>query len=173
MPTPAIVATAGDAAANSYCTLAEANSYHDARLFVTTWTGATDDDKSKALLMATRLLDAMYDWAGWCVTSTQALQWPRSGVPNAHLTGDVEPTVIPTELKNATAEFARQLITADRSLDSDVETQGLQSLTAGPVSLAFRDGVRAKVVPDAVLNLLPSWWGRLRSSMGPRPLARA
>lgn len=173
MPTPTLVATAGSASANSYCTLAEANDYHDARLFSTDWTGASTDNQTIALIMATRLLDAMYEWAGWCPTTTQALAWPRSGVPNAHGTGDVDSTTIPTELKYATAEFARQLIVADRSLDSDIETQGLQSLSAGPVSLAFRDGVRAKVVPDAVVNLLPSWWGRMRSTLGTRPLARA
>jgi len=81
---------------------------------------------------------------------------------------------IPPELKNAAAELARQLIVADRSADSDLETQKVKSLTAGPVSLTFGDNIAAKVMPDAVVALLPSWWGYVRGRVSAtRELVRA
>lgn len=175
MPTPTLDATPGGAAANSYCTVAEADAYHDSRLSVTDWTNATTPTKTVALIMATRLLDSMYEWDSWSTHPlTQALQWPRVSILARNRLSYVGNDAIPPELKNATSEFARQLIVADRSLDSDVETQGLLSLRAGPVSLQFKSGVYAKVVPDAVFNLLPPWWGHIQGRVtATRELLRA
>jgi hypothetical protein len=174
VPTPTLVATAGSASANSYATVAEADTYHDSRLFATDWTGAATATKTVALIMATRLLDAIYAWESWATDATQALQWPRTGILARNQLELVDSTVIPDELKNATAEFARQLIVADRSLDSDIETQGITSLRAGPVSLTFKNGVYTKTVPDAVVSLLPYWWGYVRGrSSGSREISRA
>jgi hypothetical protein len=159
-----LVATPGSASANTYATLAEADAYHEARLHTEDWDEATDEDKDKALVMATRLLDSMYDWAEFPATTTQALQWPRSGILAANKLENVPSTEIPLELKHATAELARQFLAEDRSLDSDVESQGLLGLDAGSVSLRFKDNVPApKVIPDAVYFLIPSWWGTVRS----------
>jgi hypothetical protein len=66
--------------------------------------------------------------------------------------------IIPIDLKNATAELARQFKVGDRTLDNDVSVQGLTSVRAGSVGLTFKEMVEAKVLPDAVFNLLvPSW----------------
>lgn len=174
MPTPSLIATAGSSTANSYATVAEGDAYHDARLFSTDWTDASTATKTVALIMATRLLDAMYEWKGYqTVPQTQALQWPRAGLLYRGDQAYVPNDIIPADLKNATAEFARQLIVADRSADSDVETQGIKALSAGPISLTFKDDVQAKVMPDAVRNLLPQCWGYVRGSRGTRPLVRA
>jgi hypothetical protein len=173
MPTPTLIATPGAVDANSYATVLEADTYHDSRLHATDWTGASVSTKTVALIMATRLLDALYDWTGAISSITQALLWPRVGMyRRTGASGGWNPSIgwygsayaipsdaIPVELKNATAEFARQLIVADRSLDNDVETQGIKGLRAGPVELQFKDGVEAKVVPDAVYLMLPAEWG--------------
>lgn len=175
MPVPTLVATPGASNANSYCTVAEANTYHDERLFTDDWTGASDDDKTKALIWATRQLDQMYAWAQFPTDSRddgQALQWPRSGVVDVDEISTIDDDVVPRELKWATAEFARQLIVANRTADSDVETQGLLSLTAGPISLSFKDSVVAKVVPDAVAAFIPSWWGVLKGKGRVAPVKR-
>lgn len=174
MPTPTLDATPAGAAANSYSTVAEGDAYHDARLHSEAWTAVDTATKTVALIMATRLLDAMYEWAEYPTTTTQALQWPRNSVMRRGELTYVGTMEIPPELKNATAEFARQLIVADRSADSDLETQKIRALTAGPVSLTFGEGITAKVVPDAVISLLPSWWGYVRGRQrGTRELARA
>jgi hypothetical protein len=158
MATPTLVATAGSASANTYLTLAEADAYHDTRLSVTDWTDATDDTKNKSLLMATRLIDDMFAWVNSQTDSVQALRWPRSGMLDANERDYIDNDVIPQELKNAVAELARQLIAEDRTVDDDIETKRITSLTAGPVSLSFGEGVKAKVIPDAVFFMIPRWW---------------
>jgi hypothetical protein len=177
MATPILDATPAGVTANAYATVAEADAYHDARLHRDDWeaTGADVATKTVALIMATRLLDAMYCWESWATNpQTQALQWPRVAMLARNQLSYIPNDVIPAELKNATAEYARQLIAADRSADSDIETQKIKSLTAGPVSLTFGDGVVARPVPDAVVSLLPSWWGYVRGRVSAtRELVRA
>lgn len=177
MPVPTLNATPGAADANSYATVAEADAYHDARLHSEAWTAADAGTKTRALIMATRLIDSLYDWTGDISSGQQALLWPRVGMsrrtgsdrtgwnPTAGWFGGAYPIasdVIPPELKNATAEFARQLLAEDRSADSDVEAQGLKSLRVGPIGLEFKGDVVPKVVPDAVYHLIPEGWGCAR-----------
>ena len=45
----------GLADANSYASLEEADAYHEASLYATAWTAATEDNRNKALAMATIL----------------------------------------------------------------------------------------------------------------------
>jgi hypothetical protein len=163
-----IVTTAGSASANAYCTLDFAKQYQmDRPVTSSAWDDATDADKSAAILWATKLLDAQWDWNGAVVTPTvQALLFPRSGLLHRNRLSVVLPTEIPIELQQANAEFARQLLEADRAADSDVETQGIRAIKAGSVALQFKDNVVAKVVPDAVVALIPPEWGRVRSRGG-------
>lgn len=169
-----IVATPAGLNSNSYCTLAEANTYNSERLNTAVWDAADNATKNTALVMATRLLDSMFIWAEWSTTVEQALQWPRTGMLSANGLYEIGPYEIPRELKWAEAEFARQLIASDSTANSDIETLGISSLSAGPISLSFTGEAKAKVVPDAVKFLLPSWWFTLRgSSSRIRDLARA
>jgi len=169
-----LIATPAAIDANTYVTLAEGNAIHLERLHTEVWDDADDATKNAALVMATRLMDSMFVWAEYTTTAEQALQWPRSGMISANQQYEIDPFEIPIELKRATAEFARQLITSDTSANSDIETQGIASLSAGGVSLSFREDVKAKVVPDAVTFILPSWWFTLRGSKtGIRNLMRA
>ena len=77
-----IDATAGDASANSYITLSDAQDIVDGMVEdadVTAWASATDDQKNRALYTATQRLDRER-FIGARATDTQALQWPRTGV---------------------------------------------------------------------------------------------
>lgn len=160
MPVSVLVETAGSASANTYVTLAVANQYHLDRPAVgTTWATATDDQRNSALLWATKLMDRMWRWVGYPTDNIQALLWPRTGVVKANGWEYVDYHTIPVELQQATAEYARQLLVGDRAGDNQIETLGLRQLTAGPVSMSFKESVVAKVVPDAVFNLIPSGWG--------------
>ena len=60
----ALVVTPGDGSANSYCSRAVADTYHANRLHAAIWTDADDVTKDAALLMATRVLDQQFAWAG-------------------------------------------------------------------------------------------------------------
>lgn len=168
----AIVTTVGSASANSYCSIADGTSYHETHLYADDWTDSDDDSRCRALQMATRLLDAWFDWDGTAVDSTQALLWPRVGAttPAGYQQAS---DAIPTRIVQATAELARQLITSDRTTDSDTGTQGITSLTAGSVSLEFR-AVASKPIPDAVMSMVaPYGRPRSRSGSGSLTLRRA
>jgi len=159
MGTSAIVATVGGASSNSFCTLAEADQYHDDRSPVgTTWSGETDANKNRALLFATTLLEACVIWTGFVKSDSQALLWPRYGMTKRN-TYALDDDVVPQELKNCQAEFARQLL-ADigRTDDSDIETKGITSITAGPVSLTFDQDQAIKMIPDLCFLYLPTDW---------------
>ncbi len=171
-----LVATAGASNANSYLTQAEADAYFETRLAASTWEDS--DDKEKALMMATRVLDKLLQpytylvpaangvaahyrtrahWSGSPSTTTQKLAWPRTGMTDGNGNA-IATNVIPQDLKDAVAELAMQLITADRTLDNDVSAQGISSLRVGSIALTFKDQIEANVIPDAVWNLLvPSW----------------
>jgi len=170
---PTLITTPGAVDANSYATVAEADAYHDTHLYASAWTAASANTKAVALIQATRTLDALYEWAEWRTYETQALAWPRSGLLDAGAMQYLDEDEIPSQLKNATAEFARQLLEANRTADNPVEAQGIASLSAGSVSLTFRDSVVPKVVPDAVSWMLPRWWGSVRGVSILRELERA
>jgi len=169
-----IDATVGGANANSYVTLDEAEAYWQTRIFPDMWDDS--EDQEAALIMATRVMDAMAvphrklvkmgdewyymtdpQWTGAVATSTQALAWPRTGMVDA-LGRVILDTVLPQALKNAIAELAGQLSKADRTLDNDVITQGIKSIKAGSVALEFNAYIGTYVIPDAVWNLMPDSW---------------
>lgn len=75
-----LVATPGDALANSYITLREATALLDLRPGTQVWFTADTLDQERALRWATQLLDRMVDWDGTPRYTTQALGWPRYGV---------------------------------------------------------------------------------------------
>lgn len=171
----------GASDANSYVTLSEFESYCTYR--IPTIVFSTDDDFNEALLRtATRVLDASFVWTGTAVDGDQALCWPRRGMTNRN-GFPISPTSIPEPLKHAQMEFAAQLKeSADRLLDNDAAKMGLASVSAGSVSLSFREtetasnremldavlkrmgpefGYASRAVPDAVrLILVPSWYVR-------------
>ena len=77
-----IDATVGGASANSYITLADANSIVEGLIAdddVAAWDGSNTDNKNRALYTAAIRVDRER-FLGARVTNTQALQWPRQGV---------------------------------------------------------------------------------------------
>jgi predicted NBD/HSP70 family sugar kinase len=170
----ALIDTPGAADANTYSSVADADAYHAAHLYPETWDDADTDDRERALQMATRLLDQWFEWNGAAVGSVQALLWPRVGVVGPN--GYAEPSdAIPARVRDATAELARQLLTTDRTADSDVESQGIKKVKAGSVEVEFSGAGGAKPIPDAVLGFLVPWYGRVkgRSGSGAVTLKRA
>lgn len=130
---------------DSYCTLAEAETYMGTLTFKSAWTG-TDAAKEAVLKQAARLLDTLR-WKGVRTSSTQAMQWPREGV----LDRDgyyVENDAYPTQIKNAQAELALRLISEDRTADSGAIVP--ESLTVGSLRI---DKLRRTVIPPSVLEL--------------------
>jgi hypothetical protein len=76
----------GKVDANSYADVADGNAYHDGHLYATAWTGASDDQKAVALVMASRLIDAEFQFNGTRTNAVQGMQWPRAKCPEPDAT---------------------------------------------------------------------------------------
>ena len=114
-----ITATLSSASANSYVTLAEANSYFETVPDSSTWTNKTDDQKNRALIAATRWIDSFVFFGDRC-DQNQALKFPR----NNYQVDDVELacTTIPNNIKYAQYELARALANDTDAMTGNVGT---------------------------------------------------
>lgn len=153
---PTVNATAKSASANSYVTLAEADTYHDERLHNAEWSAASSADKERAVIWATGVLEANFNWYGIKRTREQSLQWPRYGVTDE--SGyTIDEDTIPVRLKDATSVLAYLLIVSDRTkLDGDSESAGLKSLGigSGEVEIEFNANDRKVEIPTFIANML-------------------
>ncbi len=150
-------ATVGGADSNSYATVSEADAYHVGHLYPEAWTAATADQKVNALITATRLLDENINWIGWQMTAGQALAWPRAGA--LYRSGFAIPNgIIPQQVKNATAEFARLLIDAGAMPNSGSEIPaGLKHIKAGSVELEYNPAMTSgteDAIPTPVISMI-------------------
>ena len=157
----------GLANANAYASAADGDAYHDGHLYASTWTAATTGTKEKALVMASRLIDGLFQFNGFKRLSTQSLQWPRRECRDPDNTNGIVPglllargpfldeTKVPPLVVNGTCELARELIKQDRTDDPDGE--GLRSLEiVGATKLEFEAPDRPPVVP----SLVQTWLGK-------------
>lgn len=139
--------------ANSYISISDADDYFSNHLYASNWDNASADNKASALIMSTRILDEKIDWIGFKNTKEQALAWGRSGVEDDGYS--VDSTIVPEAIKNATAEFAKNLI-ADNSTEN-ADGKGLEKLEVGSVKLTFDKSDTADVLPNIVQEMLRGW----------------
>lgn len=148
-----IDATVGGADSNSYVTLEDANKYFSTRLHSGTWIDSTDQIKEAALITATNMIDWYYTYKGAKTNSTQALQWPRTGVNVGTV---IYPSdAIPKEIIIATCELA--IVAIDEDLTAGNPLAGLRKVQAGPLLVQTADNGRPPatgLVPDTVYLLL-------------------
>jgi hypothetical protein len=182
-----LVTTAGATDANAYVSRAEATAIIDnlplaaSRLV---WTAAATADQDRAILYATVLLDRAFQWVGTRVTTTQALEWPRYVYSTYYGWSDggsydfsIDSTTIPERVKQATAEYARQLLDADRTADASTtgSAGGIKKLKADVIEIEYFDSggvtTASKPVPDAVALLLAGL-GFLAGTQRTVPLVR-
>ena len=148
----------GIANANSYADVTDADAYHEGHLYATAWTGASADTKAAALVMATRLIDAHFQFGGVKAHATQALQWPREDCPDP----DANPAdvgqrvvasdVVPKGLAEATCETARALIIEDRTANPLGE--GLKFSGIADLQQSFDKSDRRPVLPHVAQAML-------------------
>ena len=133
-----IDATIAGTSANSYVTLAAANTYFETVPDSATWTDKTDDQKNRALISATRWIDALSFYGDRC-TTTQALKWPREDFEVDGI--ELVCTVIPTEIKVATYELARALANdTDAITNTESDPDELyQEVTLGDLKVRYKD----------------------------------
>jgi hypothetical protein len=153
----------GKANANSYADAADGDAYHEGHLYATAWTDATSGKKDAALVMATRLIDAYFEFGGRKATATQALQWPRYGCPDRDamrvgssllMAGDgcFAAGSMPAVLVAATCEQARCLLVED--LTEAPVGEGLKSSAIANIQTVFDRASQPAVLSRVTRRLL-------------------
>jgi hypothetical protein len=173
----------GLATANSYADVADGSAYHDGHLYATAWTGATAGNQAAALVMATRIIDAMFRFKGFKTVATQALQWPRRTCPDidsdsivtlgvAFTRGCFLPeNAVPAAVVSATCELARELLVSD--LTAAPPGDGLKAIRLeGAMKLDFDPKGKRAVVPRLVQQMLGKLGEYSGAASGPVRLVR-
>jgi hypothetical protein len=143
---------AGIEGANSYASRADGDTYHEGRLHSSAWTGATNETKEQALVMATRFLDSNVEWKGIRNALSQALGWPRRGALwDGH---EVPRDMVPRPVINATCELARLLIGADLQAEQDSDNVKAINLGQSALVIDFKDDSKTRRIPLAIGELL-------------------
>lgn len=156
--------TVGGTAAASYVSLVEADAYFATRFGSDAWTALSDGDQEKALVQATREIDA-HRFLGQRHYWSQALQFPRQYPYHRE-----EPTAgtaveIPRSIKNATCEqaifIAQHATTGGRSPIQTLRAEGVTSHRVGSLAQTFEGATQGILAPMA-RQFLGRWisrWG--------------
>ncbi len=162
-----IDATLQGASANSYVTLAEANTYFETVPDSANWINKTNDQKNRALISATRWIDALSFYGNRC-TETQALKWPRKDYKVDGI--KLACTLIPEGIKVATYELARAFANDTDSITGTTGTTGLyDEVEIGELKVKYKDSSTTPGLVNNIFDLYP--W--LQTYLGPYCLGGA
>lgn len=138
---------------NSYISVIDCTAYLDERLFSTDWTSASADDKSRAVIMASKVIDRL-TLEGRKKTTSQTLEFPRcypydtrycstlSGeAANINLSGEgwYCETETPQAVLDATCEEALALLGSANDSRRKMQRAGVKSFSLGSLSETFYD----------------------------------
>ena len=190
----------GKADANTYASVDDADAYHEGHLYASAWKAATAENKAAGLVMATRLIDAEYQFNGTRTLAGQALQWPRSDcrepdgntavfvtaqqmIPQVVIPGGndqivvlkntwtVPADLVPKAVVEATCELARELLIADRTASPPGE--GLKYFNEAGTQTGYDKADRRPAIPALVQALLAKYGSLINSKSGAVQLVRA
>jgi hypothetical protein len=136
-----LVATPGDADANTYATLAEAEDFMEGRSDLPGWTSSTASQKNRALVMATSEIDShlLYGTPHADDEDGCTLHFPTELCEDA----DTGALVIPAEVRDATAILAayiRQLASGNATQLAMLRAQGVTGMSEGRLSVQLGAG---------------------------------
>ena len=120
--------------ANSYVSIADANTYFTDRGSPTEWDSAYESDRKAALIYATTWLDQNISWYSSIQDLDQTLGWPRINFFDREGRTIGGTGVIPVPIKNATCELALQWLRED--FTSSVN-EGIKSESIGNTSITY------------------------------------
>ena len=173
---------AGLANANAYADVADGDAFHDGHLYATEWTGATTASKTAALVMATRLIDAEYQFSGVKTTDSQTLLWPRYRCPDPDRDATlrvglllasencVPEDSVPKAVIQATCELARELLIADRTAAPAGE--GLKYYNDAGKQTGYDKTDIRPVIPKLVQAMLAKYGSLISAKSGAVKLIR-
>ena len=172
----------GKTDANSYADVADGDAYHDGHLYATAWTAASDTQKAVALVMASRLVDAEFQFNGTRTNAVQGLQWPRARCPEPdaiHVPLQVLLPIpsdfvrfdsVPKAVVQATCEMARELLIADRTAAPAGE--GLKYYNNAGVQTGYDKTDRRPVLSRVAMVMLAKYGVPMSATSGMTKLQR-
>lgn len=142
---------------NTYVSAEDADAYFDTRLNSETWTEATDENKTKALIMAARIMNE-FRYIGRKLASDQKLAFPRISI-NAELTDAQlilysQLTEVPDDVKYAQCEQAIYLLEGEDQ-NRQLMSSGVTSYGAGGASFSLYNDGYVELSPKARHYLRP------------------
>lgn len=144
-------ATIGGTSSNSYTTVSGADLYHEKCTQTEVWDNASTSIKETSLVMASRLLDSRIEWKGVKKTQTQTLFFPAYDLVDKY-GWNVSSEIIPQEVKDATAEFARYLI------DNDISTEtNLDFVRMSNIEFKLAKSQNKSVIPSNVIYIINNY----------------
>lgn len=148
---------------NSYVTVEEADAYFADRLDVAAWVSAEASTKAQALVTATHMLDDMI-WAGYAVSESQPLAFPRVGdYFDTRLGINVQMSPTPNRVEKATSELAYHLLNNDGLLDDTgtVESINIAGISINNIRQASKiPGVVDRLIKPLLQNSGSNMWWR-------------
>ena len=156
--------------ANAYANVADGDAYHAGHLYASAWTAASADNKAVALVMASRLIDAEYQFGGTRSVASQALQWPREDCPDPDAGDMVAETMVPKAVVEAACELARELIIVDRTAAPAGE--GLKYYNNAGVQTGYDKTDTRPIIPAVVQAFLGKYGALIKSKSGSVKLVR-
>jgi hypothetical protein len=172
----------GKTDANSYADVADGDAYHDGHLYATAWTAASDTQKAVALVMASRLVDAEFQFNGTRTNAVQGLQWPRARCPEPdaiHVPLQVLLPIpsdfvrfdsVPKAVVQAACEMARELLIADRTAAPAGE--GLKYYNNAGVQTGYDKTDRRPVLSRVAMVMLAKYGVPMSATSGMTKLQR-
>jgi len=124
---------------NSYVTVDEAEIYFQSRLYSEAWEDATEPNKAKSVITATKMIERL-NIVGIRTDVDQILLFPRD-----------DDIYIPDDIQNATCEIALSLLDG---IDPDMEYDNLSTLSEGYGNI--RSTFDRSRLPEHVLAGIPS-----------------
>ena len=144
----------GLADADSYCSVAYADAYH-AAMGSAAWAALTAEAKEQALRRAAAFMSLHLggrSWAGRRSLQTQALDGPRTDVPDLDFGGVISPDIVPAAIKKACAELAGKSA-GGVDIAPDLG-QAVKAERVGPIAVTYADAVQRSTVIQSVALLL-------------------
>lgn len=147
---PIVIADVGAVNANSYVTVAAADTYFSDSFGRSLWASSSQENREAAVITASRSLDMYMTWEGYQATTSQSMEWPRNGASDK--TGrSYANDIIPGPVKFATFELAYYII---ENGGLSFAQQSIDRVKVGPVDVEFTPQSVDAGIPSFVENLI-------------------
>jgi hypothetical protein len=149
----------GVTGANSYNSLASADSYFELR-GNSDWSDGSDDDKEASLIKGCQLME-LFDWVGTKTDSTYPLEWPRRGVTDKN-GFYISATGIPMQVKWIQMELALRYLTGTDPLPDQSSSGNIVREKVDVIEIEYERGGASQVPSLPYIDTLLRNWIRSR-----------